>query len=1128
MRHLYNTHSRIKPAYIKPFFQKLYRYRSFTSHPLILFLFFLITSTPSFSSTDDCQPWSARAVSIHGSAVVKHNVTHKTSKPTWQEINKGDIFCLGDIIHTNKDSRLALELSNETVIRLSQLSTLTINFPKPEQNENWLELLNGVIHFLTRTPRSLKIKTPFVNASVEGTEFVIMVDNISTQVNVIEGIVSVENNIDNLRLFSGQASRAIKNQAPTRVFNTKLLDSVTWSLYYPPLIYKNKIFANNLTKEQEKSLFQADTFIAAGSIQEAKQTLNKTIKNNENNASAYAMLSVIELAQNNIKKARQYSEKALSLDSSSAAAWIAQSYIQQADSKLNMALQSVLNALTSNTDNHIALSRQAELQLSLGDTGAAFISAQSAIKKNKNFSRAYSILGFSYLNLFNIEQAKINFDAAITLDQSDPLPHLGLGLSLIRNGKLKQGRREIEIAVSLNPGDALLRSYLGKAYADENRENLAHDQYSLSQSIDPNDPTAWMYSATLKQSENKPVEALISLGKSINKNDYRAIYRSRLLLDQDLASRSTSMGRIYNDLGFQQLAIAEGWKSLNADPANHSAHRFISDNYLSRPRYEIARVSELLQSQMLQPANLNPIQPQLSESNLGMLDGAGPVSLATNEFSPMFTKNGQTLQLNSIASNKGAFGSDFVISGLQDNISYSLGEFNYDNPGVRSNNDVDNRIRNFYIQNALNYKHNIQFEYRNNISNKGNRKQALDPATYSESIREINDSETVRLGYRYHATPSTIFLASLIHNSIKIQQNEDRSLFLIDFQSKSSGTISELQLITKKNGLHLIGGAGHYQRKRNDKIYFDFTPLPCILTSCELLPDSNLIQNNLYIYSYSKYNNKINLTFGLSANQISNDTPLLPTKEKEFKIHPKAGLSWQADINTTFRAAIFSNHKRDLVANQTLEPTQIAGFNQFFDDLTFTDAVRYGLAVDKKINKSHFAGIELTLRKLSVPSTRVNASTASYTTWREKAGRLYYYRLVSNKISFNTGLHYEAFEHSEELPQNYLDLSTQRIPLGINYYHTNNIFSNFSITNVRQNGGYYDAFALSNRYSSRSEQFTVTDFEIGLRLKHRSGKISLSIKNIFAKKFTFQDQETALPEFLPERQVYASLSLIIQ
>jgi hypothetical protein len=104
------------------------------------------------------------------------------------------------------------------------------------------------------------------------------------------------------------------------------------------------------------------------------------------------------------------------------------------------------------------------------------------------------------------------------------------------------------------------------------------------------------------------VEALQDLQKSIELNDNRAVYRSRLLLDEDLGARSASLGRIYNDLGFQELALVEGWKSVNVDPSNYSAHRFLADVYAALPRHEIARVSELLQSQLLQPNENSPQQ----------------------------------------------------------------------------------------------------------------------------------------------------------------------------------------------------------------------------------------------------------------------------------------------------------------------------------------------------------------------------------------------------------------------------------------------------------------------------------------------------------------------------------------
>ena len=112
--------------------------------------------------------------------------------------------------------------------------------------------------------------------------------------------------------------------------------------------------------------------------------------------------------------------------------------------------------------------------------------------------------------------------------------------------------------------------------------------------------------------------------RSIELNDNRAVYRSSLLLDSDRAARGTSLALIYDDLGFLQPGINEASKSLTFDPANAGAHRFLSDIYVGVRRREIARVSNLLQAQMLQDININPMQPSLSEPNLNLVTQGGP------------------------------------------------------------------------------------------------------------------------------------------------------------------------------------------------------------------------------------------------------------------------------------------------------------------------------------------------------------------------------------------------------------------------------------------------------------------------------------------------------------------------
>ena len=116
------------------------------------------------------------------------------------------------------------------------------------------------------------------------------------------------------------------------------------------------------------------------------------------------------------------------------------------------------------------------------------------------------------------------------------------------------------------PEKLLVRSYLGKAYYEEKRKPLDQREYAIAKELDPKDPTPWFYDAIAKQTTNRPVEALQDMQKAIELNNNRMVYRSRLLLDSDLAARSAALGQIYNNLGFQQLGLVEGWKSVNTDP----------------------------------------------------------------------------------------------------------------------------------------------------------------------------------------------------------------------------------------------------------------------------------------------------------------------------------------------------------------------------------------------------------------------------------------------------------------------------------------------------------------------------------------------------------------------------------
>ena len=114
------------------------------------------------------------------------------------------------------------------------------------------------------------------------------------------------------------------------------------------------------------------------------------------------------------------------------------------------------------------------------------------------------------------------------------------------------------------------------------------------------------------------------------------------------------------------------------------------------------------------------------------------------------------------------------------------------------------------------------------------------------------------------------------------------------------------------------------------------------------------------------------------------------------QVNPKFGFVWQPFENTTIRGAAFRSLKRTVISSQTIEPTQIAGFNQFFDGINGEDQRLYGLAIDQKINSDSYIGAEASIRDIIV---RWDEEIGDIKL-RQNMGRVYFYKMLSPRWVF--------------------------------------------------------------------------------------------------------------------------------
>ena len=244
------------------------------------------------------------------------------------------------------------------------------------------------------------------------------------------------------------------------------------------------------------------------------------------------------------------------------------------------------------------------------------------------------------------------------------------------------------------------------------------------------------------------------------KNGDRPLFGSWFTLDEDLATRSAGLGRVHSELGFGRLALRDAWRAIGDDPTNFAGHRLLAEGYSTEPQHEIARGSELLVSQLLQPANVTPVKAQLGQQNLFIAQRAGPSHTSFDEFDSPVIANGLKLRASAVGGGNDIDGEDVTLAGLHDRVSYSVGHYRFAMDGFRDNNDLEQRAANAFIQYRPNHDTNLQAELRSSRTEQGDLSRFFDPALYSPVLRVEEDVDSLRLGARTQIKPDHVLLGS--------------------------------------------------------------------------------------------------------------------------------------------------------------------------------------------------------------------------------------------------------------------------------------------------------------------------------------------------------------------------------
>ncbi|MGH6943300.1 MAG: TonB-dependent receptor domain-containing protein, partial [Geminicoccaceae bacterium] len=588
----------------------------------------------------------------------------------------------------------------------------------------------------------------------------------------------------------------------------------------------------------------------------------------------------------------------------------------------------------------------------------------------------------------------------------------------------------------------------------------------------------------------------------------------RLLLDQDLATRSVSLARIYDDLGFDQLAVNQASQSLGLDPANWSAHRFLSDSYARLPRHEIARASELLQAQLMQPININPVPPSLAVTDLNVVAGAGPAEAAFNEFTPLFARNGAQLTATGLVGSQHTLGDEVVVSGLWNRWSLSGGQFHADTDGFRPNNDVQDNLYGLFGQVAVSPELSLQAEYRHRNNDQGDLLLNFDPSDFATGTRRSLNDDIARAGLRYSPAPHSDVLLSVFYVDSKEDNVEVTNVapgldIAFGGTTKDRGYQAEAQYLFHTDRLNLIAGGAFYDLDVRQRLDAD----PCLVpTGC--LSDTRFERQQQKGYGYVNWRLPEDLTWtvGLSIDSFEED------RFDRDRVNPKLGVQWQAMEWLRLRAAYFRTLKPALSIQQTLEPTQVAGFNQLFDDINGTTAEAFALGADVRLTDTAAVGVEFRHRNLDEPVSNTLEQR------EEDLYRTYLYWAPHRRWSATAEVRYETFHQQGAAISGFpSQLDQLSLPLVLRHFRPNGLFGQVGATFLHQD---VDRFT----GNEGEEDVVLFNAAVGLRLPERRGSVSLEGRNLLDTNFAYQDlnfitSERRASPLIPERVVLARLTL---
>jgi Flp pilus assembly protein TadD len=908
----------------------------------------------------------------------------------WAAGQTNQFLKVGDHLRTGKSSRATLRLSDLSVLRVYELTTLEIQPPPKPKASEVIDVKSGATYFFNRDkPKETQFRTPSASGAIRGTEFVLQVDEDgATKVSLFNGEVDLQNAAGEISIKSGEEAVARPGQPPVRTAAIVSTALIQWCLYYPGVLRPDDLDLGDARNDLQvclrayssgdltgalaayppgrtpatdaERLYRAALLLSVGNIHDSRgllESISSDARPGNGGASPRRLAQALQRMIAAVTFQSATNLAAADTKDFSATEWMVESYCLQSQYRLEEALAASWRAVKEAPDFAFGWERVAELDFGFGRMEEAETVLEESLRLAPRNAQGVALRGFLLAARNKIQPAAEEFGRAIALDGSLGNGWLGRGLCRFRMGEVSNALEDIEVAAAVEPQRALLRSYLAKVFGEAGATGLADHEIALAKQLDPGDPTAWLYAGLLLYRENQDNASIRDLEKSVALNDNRGLFRSRLLLDQDQAVRNANLATVYHEAGLTDYSLQTAARAVDSDYANFSAHQFLADSYdaLRDPRgvnlrYETPWFNELLLANLLAPPGAGSLSQYVSQQEYSRLlqhDGVG--GMVGTEY----LSTGDWMQSGSVY---GSFGkTDFSLDGIYDSFK-----------GDRPNDGVEQHAIYAKIREQITARDTLFLQLIQYHNNSGDTLDHYDPASASKTLRfSENQEPNIYLGWHREWSPwsHTLFLAARLEDKTTLGNSSAffpllqltggapvaavySPLFNQTYQKELKAGSTELEQLLELDRHTLVAG-GRAQfgtvnaTSREALSPLAFPPLffgtanPALSFARESA-SAGLDRFSLFAYDYWQIVDPLRLVGGVSYDTLSfpnnADIPPLATGSRNRDaLSPKVALIWDVTQTAQLRAI----YARSLGGSYydtsvRLEPTELAGFIQTY------------------------------------------------------------------------------------------------------------------------------------------------------------------------------------------------------